>query len=251
MLQLIFILLATTIWPIAVTPASARPPRATGAEASAPDLNGVWVRYPGGGPSRNFLTRGPEPHMTPWAEELFKPTKASYAAPDGYLKDPVFQCFPPGVPRIYAVDLQGAMQLVQVPGEMLQIFEFDHWVRHIFTGRREHNNDTGPSWMGDSIGKWEGDTFVVDTTGFNDKTRLDRVGHPHSEALHVIERFRRTRHDNLQLEITIEDPKAYSKPWGGELNFTLEPDWHLGEYVCQDYSSFDSFRKQSVGDSSK
>src|SRR5690348_2524579 len=98
--QLSFILLAATIWPIALTAANAQPTKAARAQASAPDLNGVWVRYPGGGPSKNFLTRGPEPPMTPWAEELFKPIKASYAAPDGYLKDPVFQCFPPGVPRI-------------------------------------------------------------------------------------------------------------------------------------------------------
>ena len=252
MRQLIIALVAVLL-PLGVRAAEPVPRPAAGPQAAASvrDLSGVWARYPGGGPSRNFLSRGPAPPMTPWAEELFKPIKASYAAPDGYLNDPVFKCLPPGVPRIYAVDLQGVMQMVQLPGETLQIFEFDHWVRHIFTNGRQHNRDTGPSWMGDAIGKWDGDTFVVDSTGFNDKTRVDKMGHPHSEALHVVERFRRVGHDHLQLDITIEDPKAYTKPWGGELSFTLEPDWHLGEYVCQDYSSFDEFRKQSTGDASK
>jgi hypothetical protein len=255
LLMISALLLLTVALPVAVLAARGEPLQAAKAlaTASAPDVSGVWARYPGGGPSRNFLGnfKAPDPPMTPWAEELFKPIKSSYASPDGYLNDPVFKCFPPGVPRIYAVDLQGVMQMVQLPGEILQLFEFDHWVRHIFTDGRQHSSDTGPSWMGDSIGKWRGDTLVVDTTGFNNKTRLDKMGHPHSEALHVVERFRRVSHDNLQLDITIEDPKAYTKPWGGELSFTLEPGWNLGEYVCQDYATFDEFRKQSIGDASK
>jgi hypothetical protein len=248
------LLLLTALLPVGSPAAMGEPPEAAGAEAAAsvPDLSGVWARYPGGGPSRTFLSnfKAPDPPMTPWAEELFKPIKASYAGATGYLNDPVFKCFPPGVPRIYAVDLQGVMQIVQLPREVLQLFEFDHWVRHISTDGRPHNDDAGPTWMGDSIGKWEGETFVVDTTGFNDKTRLDKMGHPHSEALHVVERFRRASHEHLQLDITIEDPKAYTKPWGGQLNFTLEPGWKLGEYVCQDNTTFDQFRRQSTGNAS-
>jgi hypothetical protein len=88
--------------------------------------------------------------------------------------------------------------------------------------------------MGDSIGKWEGDTLVIDVIGFNDKTWLDRAGHPHSDALHVTERMRRVNHDTLSDEITIEDPKAYSKPWTAQIGFQLQSgltlDW---EGVCE------------------
>jgi len=238
-----------TAGPLGTAKAQATAPAA----APAPDLSGVWARHPDGGPSNNFLGdfKRPDPPMTPWAEKQFKAIKSSYEGPAGYLNDLVFQCFPPGVPRIYAVDLQGVMQIVQIPGQIMQIFEFDHWVRHIYTDGREHKTDLGPAWMGDSIGKWDGDTLVVDSVGFSDKTRLDKMGHPHSEALHVVERFRRISYDNLQLDITIEDPKACTKPWGGGLSFTFEPDWDPGEYVCQDYTSFDEFRKESTKDTSK
>jgi hypothetical protein len=216
--------------------------------APTPDLSGVWSRYPGGGPSRNFLSDPKtEPPMTPWAEEKYRAIKPSYQGPTGYRNDPVINCFPPGIPRIYLVDLQGVMEIIQISGRVIMLFEFDHYVRQIYTDGREHNKDLPPLWMGDSIGKWDGDTLVVDTTGFNDKTRVDKMGHPHSEALHIVERFRRVDHDNLKLEITIEDPKAYTKPWGGQLSFQLEPNWNLAESVCEDNATFDDFSKQSTG----
>jgi hypothetical protein len=88
--------------------------------------------------------------------------------------------------------------------------------------------------MGDSIGKWDGDTLVIDTIGFNDKTWLDRIGHPHSDALHVVERMRRVDHETLSDEITIEDPKAYTKSWTGQTRFQLRPDLALDwEGVCE------------------
>ena len=79
--------------------------------------------------------------------------------------------------------------------------------------------------MGDSIGKWEGDTLVADTVSFNDKTTLDREGYPHSDALHLVERIRRVDHDSLVIDLTVDDPKAYTKPWGAKLIFQLRPDW--------------------------
>ena len=87
------------------------------------------------------------------------------------------------------------MEIAHIPGRVLMLFEYDHFVRNIFTDGREHPKDLNPSWMGDSIGKWEGDTLVVDTVGFNDKTWLDNDGHPHTEDLHVVERIRRVNHD--------------------------------------------------------
>ena len=102
--------------------------------------------------------------------------------------------------------------------------------------------------MGDSIGHWDGDTLVVDTVGFNDKTWLDRVGHPHSENLHLVERFRRLDHDTLTDEITVEDAKAYTKPWTARRTFQLKPKWQLMEFVCQDqYLNFQDYLTKTLG----
>jgi hypothetical protein len=88
--------------------------------------------------------------------------------------------------------------------------------------------------MGHAIGHYEGDTLVVDTVGFNDKTWLDRIGHPHSDQLHLVERIRRLNHDALQDDLTIEDPKAYTKPWSAQLTFQLRSDWDIGEFICEE-----------------
>jgi hypothetical protein len=107
-------------------------------------------------------------------------------------------------------------------------------VRQIFTDGRQHSEDITPSFMGDSIGKWEGDTLVVDTVGFNDKTWLDGEGLPHSDALHLVERIRRVSHEAMTIDFTIDDPKAYTKPWVAHNLFELKPGWNIGEVVCVD-----------------
>jgi len=114
------------------------------------------------------------------------------------------------------------------------LFEYNHFIRQIFLDRRAHPSDLDPSWMGDSIGHWEGGTLVVDTVGLNEKSWLDPVGHPHSDALHVVERIRRIDRDTLQDDLTFDDPKAYTKPWTGRQIFTRKPTWRLMEYVCED-----------------
>ena len=176
--------------------------------------------------------------MTPWAEAKFKAANSVYrgSSPDDVLKDPIFNCFPPGVPRIYLLNFP--VQIVQIPGQVIMLFEFDHFVRRIYTDGRAHDKDAGALWMGDSIGRWEGDTLVVDTTNFNDKTWIDRGGHPHSDALHLVERIRRVDHDTLEDDLTIEDPKAYTKPWSGQLIFQLKPQWKLMEMSCEDNVTF-------------
>jgi hypothetical protein len=217
---------------------------------STPDLGGVWNMQ--NTPQTRYLAytfSAQEPSMTPWADERFKANKPSFgprAVEDS--NDPVnpttvaaVGCFPPGVPRIYLQPFP--MEVIQTPGRVILFYEFSHLVRQIFTDGRKHNTDLGPTWMGDSIGTWDGDTLVVDTIGFNDKTWLDRAGHPHSQDLHVVERIRRPDHDTLQVAVTMEDPKAYTKPWGGTVTFKLRAGWNITEMICEDNVNFDAFLK--------
>jgi hypothetical protein len=104
--------------------------------------------------------------------------------------------------------------------------------RTVYLDGRGHPKDPNPDWMGHSIGHWEGDTLVVDTIGFNDKSWLDNVGHPHTERLHVTERIRRPDFGHLEIEFTIDDPGAYSKPWIIKRIADLDTRDEIGEYVC-------------------
>ena len=122
--------------------------------------------------------------MTPWGLAKFKTARPNIgpgAVSIAKTNDPVMNCLPPGVPRIY-LQRGSPMEILQVPGRVLMLFEYDHFVRQIFTDGRPHMPDAPPTWMGDAIGKWEGDTLVVDTVNFNDKTWLDMSGHPHSTS---------------------------------------------------------------------
>src|SRR5579883_334852 len=219
-------------------------------QRSATDLSGVWFMR--SGPNTRYLGAtfmAQTPPMTPWAADKMKLNRPSFGA-NGVAasNDPVnpttgdtVGCFPPGVPRIYLHPFP--MEIIQTPGRVLMVYEFNHFVRQIFTDGRKHNTDLGPTWMGDSIGKWDGDTLVADTIGFNDKTWLDRAGHPHSEDMHVIERFRRVDPNTLKINLTIEDPKAYTQPWTSELTFQLRKDWNITEMICEDNATFNDFLK--------
>ncbi len=242
------VLLAAVFTTPSIVLAQGTPP--VKAPAATPDLSGVWNRRNTPGARYGGYTFSAEdPVMTPWAQEKFKANKPSFgprSVEDS--NDPVnpttvnaMGCFPPGVPRIYLHPFP--MEIVQSPKRVLMIFEFNHFIRQIWTDGRPHNTDLGPTWQGDSIGHWEGDTLVVDTIGFNDKTWVDRGGHPHSQEMHVVERMRRADAKTLQIDVTIEDPKAYAKPWGGRLNYELRPDWSISEMICEDNVNFDSFLK--------
>lgn len=194
---------------------------------SPKDLTGVWM-------AQGEITFSPaEPPMQPWAEAKFRSVRPSYgphASPKSL--DPTLNCAPPGFPRILLFPFP--MQVVQTPSEIIMLFEYDHFIRQIFLDRREHPDDLDLSWMGDSIGQWEGDTLVVDTVKLTDKSWLDQVGHPHSDALRVVERIRRLDRGTLEDDVTIDDSKAYTKSWSGRQVFKLKPAWHLMEYVCED-----------------
>ena len=200
------------------------------AQGAAPDLSGVWmVETPG----TSFGTTPPP--MTPWAAERFKankPTVGPNAALDA--NDPTVDCVPPGVPYILVVPTP--FEFAHVPGQIIQLFEYSHFVRRIYTDGRGHPADlqdtASHEWLGHSIGRWEGSTLVIDTVGFNDQTWLDRLGRPHSDALRVVERVTRTDADTLDYRITVYDEKAYTAPWEGRMVFKQRRGWQLLEHTC-------------------
>jgi hypothetical protein len=134
-------------------------------------------------------------------------------------------------------------QFVQTRDTVYLIFEYSTLGLRVAMNR-QHPADPDPTWWGDSIGRYEGDTLVIDTVGFNDKTWLDHVGRPHSDELHLIERFRRIDHDHLQLDITIDDPVAYTKTWYGRKILT-RTDRDFVDHDCS-MSENEHFRKRMI-----
>jgi hypothetical protein len=251
----------------AIAPTGGKPAtdKANAAPAPAPvhDLSGVWMmRNPPGSNLgyTNYTYTDPKtdpPSMTAWGEEKFKEAKDSNggAYTLDQTNDPVLtRCYPPGTPRVYFHPYP--FEFVQGAKFMLMVFEYDHTMRRIYTDGRLLPSDPDASWMGYSVGHWDGNTtFVVDTVGFNEKTWLDRLGHAHSEQLHVTERFRRVDRDHLQVDITMADPKALAKPWTTTFYYENRPDWELGEISCSgdylDFNNFESFSFKKKDDTAK
>jgi hypothetical protein len=146
------------------------------------------------------------------------------------IENPTTQCLPGGVP--FGGILPFPNKFIQTPGVIVILQEADGGLRQIFTDGRKHTADPQPSWMGYSVGKWEGDLLVVDTVGFNDKGWLDGSGHPHSEALKVQERYRRRDFGHMEVQVTVDDPKMYTRPFSIKYTLDLVPDSEIGEYVC-------------------
>jgi len=223
--------------------AQAQPAAANGQTSTSNiDISGVWNAMRGNYDTASF-SKG-DPPMTPWGQEQFNAAKPSQG-PRGVklteTTDRVYKCSPPGMPYIYLQLFP--MQIVQTPKEVIELFEYDHTVRHIFIDGRKHPADLTPSYNGHSIGHWEGDALVVDTVGLNGKLWLDRVGHPDSDQMHVIERIHRVDDKTLQVDFTFDDPKSYVKPWTALMRFRLRPDWEIIEDVCEDNFAFESFEK--------
>jgi len=197
-----------------------------------PGLTGIWQRL--NVPGENYaFTTDPIP-MQPWAEEAYNYNKGP--GPERYGRgelDPSRHCYPPGLSRMYYIPYP--FEIIQLPGRVLMLFEWDHWVRQIWTDGRGHNEGYGLTWMGDSIGHWDGDTLIVDTVGLHPKTWLTEAGHVHTDALRVTERMRRLDGETLEIRFTFDDPKAYTRPWEGEKRFRLQPRWSIMEdVVCED-----------------
>ena len=207
-----------------------------------PDLSGIWVAEcgidTGGGcflQSLLFdLTRGlksTDVEMTPWATGI----QAQREQRD-HVDDPYGYCLPPGVPRI---DFSGGpFKILHAPGVTVFLYEtlVSMVFRQVFTDGRPLPTVSEPALLGYSVGRWEDDAFVVETTGLRDGGWLDTVkAHPHSDALHLTERLRRTDFGHMELIITIDDPKAYLKPWTAKAILNLQPDTELLEAFCDSH----------------
>jgi hypothetical protein len=144
--------------------------------------------------------------------------------------NPTTLCLLAGIP--FGGLLPFPNKFIQTPGVIVILQEGDGGVRQIFTDGRKHTEDPQPTWMGYSVGKWEGDSLVVDTVGFNDKGWLDGSGHPHSEALKIQERYRRRDFGHMDVQVTMDDPKMYTRPFSIRYTLDLVPDTDIGEYVC-------------------
>jgi hypothetical protein len=191
-----------------------------------PDFSGIW-RVAASKYLFNITVDIGEAPFQPWAAELYKRRS------DALGKDrPSERCIPHGIPDGMLVS-NSPFKIVQTSAEMIILYEeFNHF-RQIFTDGRGFPSETSQSWFGYSIGRWDSDTFVAETTGFNDQGWFDDPGHPHSEALRVTERFRRPDFGHMTVEVTIDDPKAYTKPWSVNIPFNLLPDTELIESICE------------------
>src|SRR5262245_51850404 len=218
---------------------SARAPKTADGKT---DLSGGWLpdNDPEGKPegvehmvfSRYFINvaadlKPENVQLQPWAATLFKERLASEGK-----ADPMARCKPTGVPAINSIPLP--YKIIQTTKLILILYEENTVFRQVFLDGRQPIENAEPRWMGYSTGKWEGDTLVVDTVGFNDKHWLDRMGHPHSDAMRLTERIRRRDFGHLEIATTINDPKTYGKPLTYTQTLTLVPDDDLLEYFCSE-----------------
>jgi hypothetical protein len=189
-----------------------------------PDLSGVWNAANDVNPEE----AQPLPWVGPIMEERAK---------NGFKDLPGGDCLPdivPAAPLLY--------KIIQTPKLLIQLFEQDPHYRQIFIDGRPHPKDADPTWMGHSTGKWEGDTFVIDTVGFNDKGWLPNFM-PHTEKLHVVERYRRVDFGHLNIDMTFDDPGTLVKPWRMHVVWELSPKEEILEYICTENNKF----RESVG----
>lgn len=166
--------------------------------------------------------------MQPWSRELHSYRRANQL-------EPHTRCKPSGGPRQFLTPY--GVEFVELP-ELQRVFIMDiggpHTFRTIYMDGRSHPKTLDPSYYGHSIGRWEGDTLVVDTVGFNESFWFDRSGLPHTEKLRLIEKFTRTDYKTMKYEVTVDDPGAYTAPWSASFLLGWDQNQELFEYVCQD-----------------
>ena len=189
------------------------------------DLSGFWNSSNEGKPPRMLNTISLDrPPMTPEGQAKLKTVKTGYNGRElgnGVVRDmkqwndPIMWCDPPGFPRVIWHPTGPGMKIVQTPNETIEFFENNHTWRDMWTDGRKLVDDPEPRWYGYSVGHWEGDVFVVNSSGFDKRSWVDQYGSPHSELMTIEERYERLDHDRLALTMTLTDPKTYTKPWVG------------------------------------
>jgi hypothetical protein len=194
-----------------------------------PDLSGLWNKIsPKYG--RNLAADLEPEEVLPWARALVEERREDLGK--DYMN---VKCVPLGPGYVTAADTTGAemMRIVQTPA-LLLILNPDLTYRQIFMDGRALEAEPNPTWMGYSVGRWDGDTLVVESFGFNDRTWLDHDGHPHTEQLRMTERYRRRDFGHLDVEVTFSDPGAYTRPWKVAVRAELAADTEMLEWVCHD-----------------
>jgi len=204
--------------------AAPAPRRADG----TPDLTGIWIASP---PKLRDVTADLKPDevsMLPWAQALYDKRKTGELS----ALDPDANCLPQGVPKINTTPLP--FKIIQEPRFVAILYEAFTYHRQFFMDGRRLPADPNPQWFGYSTAKWDGDTLVVESSGFNGKAWLDQVGHPSTDALKVTERFRRLDFGHMEMRATIDDRKAYTKPWSFTQPMRLMADTELFEHICNE-----------------
>jgi len=204
------------------------------------DFGGVWMldNYVGSGApiQRRILHTaegGPVP-MQPWVAQLYQQRIDDEAKGHTFAGGPTF-CLPHGMPQMITAAAY-PIQIFQSPGQIAFVHELGRQYRIIHMDRGHlPADDLYPDYYGDSVGRWEGDTLVIDTIGLSKKTALDMLGMPHTDAMHVIEHIRRPTHDKLDIRVTIEDKGAFTRPWDMHVTYSLQPkSIEILEYICLD-----------------
>jgi hypothetical protein len=225
---IVAVVIAMTVQAVAAGQQEFKPPTGPAPRTASGkvDFSGVWQKpyvpdMTKDGKDQKGLADLP---FTPWGEAEWK----KYDAAEG---DYTGACLPFGMTR--SVNTPEPMQIIQSDKYFVFLFEQNSWFHVVPIDGRPHGNGI-PTWFGDSVGHWDGDTLVIDTVNFNSRTRLDTIGHPHSEQLHLVQRFSRPDLGHIRYEITVEDPKTFTKSWTNTRTFTLRPDWEMMEYSCEE-----------------
>jgi len=189
-----------------------------------------------GGTGRGGAKSEPQVPFQPWAAAVY-----NYNSSNNSKYDPEGYCLPPGGPRMMATPYP--MEIIQLPEQkrIIMIFEgATHIWREIYMDGRPHpqGDELNPTYLGHSVGHWEGETLVVDVVGFNEQTWMDYFGHPHTDMLHVVERFSRPNKNTLAYEATLDDPGAYTKPFTLRWTINWNPTGELTEYICQENNKY-------------
>jgi hypothetical protein len=205
--------------------ASAAAPRAADGK---PDLSGIWMAPRIRVDLAQGLKKGETVPFTPEGKQIFDERRATNSK-----DDPGARCLPTGIP--VRATLQTPFKILQTPGVTAILYESRTQFRQILTdGRSLPKEVDWPAWQGFSVGRWDGDTFVVETAGFNGKVWLDQVGTPASDAFRLTERFHRRDFGHMDVEMIIDDRKMYTRPWSTFAELLFQPDTELLEYICEE-----------------